>query len=582
MLFSPDRRVPSRLADWIFKAKATLHQGRRGWQNWRNPQIHKWSVGQEFATLVVAAESRTDLWVGATAAEWLLQAGKIHNLRLAIRSIDGIEIPAGGVFSFWQQVGAPTPQRGFVPGRELRQGCIVPTIGGGLCQLSNALYTAALDANLEILERHRHSQVVPGSLAEIDRDATVFWNYLDLRFKATTDVRIEATMDDRQLIVRLRTIKSGIPVDRSLTTNNPIPIASINNCLTCGVTTCFRNVQNSNSSLGRTGFLVDDVWVEFDRYLQSVRTDRDRLYLPLDGHRWRRPNYNWQTDGFDRISSEWPLTLERAYRSRGVTRQGARRQQLSLEFSHKLARRYGQQLTADTTHLTVSQSLLPWLWAEGFLAGRTFDVLMTGLPMADLQQRLDFAYSCHPHSTTLADFRTEPEIINWERAALDRARKLITPHAELASLYPDRTELLNWVLPDRTEGNVHPRPSHLPTLLLPGASLGRKGIYELRAATANLDVHLIIAGANLEGRDFWQDRSISFQPDYLTALSQSDLVVLPAWVEHQPRRILTAVAQGVPAIVSSACGLHDLDGIMTVAMGDMEGLKQAIRSSVAG
>ena len=63
---------------------------------------------------------------------------------------------------------------GFVAGRELREGCMVSSIGGGLCQLSNALYAAALEAGCEIVERHAHSKVVPGSLAERGLDATVF------------------------------------------------------------------------------------------------------------------------------------------------------------------------------------------------------------------------------------------------------------------------------------------------------------------------------------------------------------------------------------------------------------------------
>ncbi len=87
------------------------------------------------------------------------------------------------VFSFWRHVGRPTRGRGFADGRELREGCIVPSVGGGFCQLSNALYAAALDAGCEIVERHAHSRRVPGSMAEAGRDATVFWNYVDLRFR---------------------------------------------------------------------------------------------------------------------------------------------------------------------------------------------------------------------------------------------------------------------------------------------------------------------------------------------------------------------------------------------------------------
>ena len=74
--------------------------------------------------------------------------------------------------------------RGFVKGRELREGCIIPNVGGGLCQVSNALYDAALQAGHEIVERHAHTQVIAGSLAEQGRDATVFWNYVDLRFRS--------------------------------------------------------------------------------------------------------------------------------------------------------------------------------------------------------------------------------------------------------------------------------------------------------------------------------------------------------------------------------------------------------------
>ena len=84
--------------------------------------------------------------------------------------------------------------KGYVDGRELREGCIIPNVGGGLCQISNALYDAALKANFEIIERHAHSQIIAGSLAEQGRDATVFWNYVDLRFRSANAFRIEAKL----------------------------------------------------------------------------------------------------------------------------------------------------------------------------------------------------------------------------------------------------------------------------------------------------------------------------------------------------------------------------------------------------
>jgi glycosyltransferase involved in cell wall biosynthesis len=515
------------------------------------------------------------LWVGATEAEWILQAGKIHNLRLAIRAIDGIEIPAGKIFSFWQQVGKPSASRGFVAGRELRQGCIIPNIGGGLCQLSNALYDAALQANLEIIERYRHSQVIPGSLAEIDRDATVFWNYIDLKFRSTVDFRIEAMMDDNHLIVRFKTAEPINQITQPAV-KHPLAAGKINSCLSCNVTSCFRHQTSDRHLKSRTAYLVDDVWPEFDRYLQTVRTDRDRLYLPIDGQKFRKANYAWNTSGFDSIHQDWLFVGRRANQSRRLAKQGAARQQMLMAQSRTLALNYGKSLTPDITHLVITQNLLPWLWQAGYLGGRTFDVLMTSLPIAQLQTRLDRAYQLHPQSSTLGDFRTPAHLSAWELAAFDRANKIITPHADLAQLWPDRTERLDWVLPSNIQLSPSNHSDQKPTIVLPCSSLGRKGIYELREAITDLDVNLIIAGSNLEDKEFWHGYPVSFEPNYLLALSQADLVVLPAWVEHQPRRILQAVAAGIPMIASTACGLHSLPTVTTIKSGDSHSLKQAI------
>src|SRR6202011_3999459 len=100
--------------------------------------------------------------------------------------------PSGAVFSFWKQIGRASRRRGYVTGRMLQQGCLVPATGGGLCQLSNALYQAALTSNCQITERHAHSRVVPGSAAASGRDATVAWNCVDLRFRVREPLLIEA------------------------------------------------------------------------------------------------------------------------------------------------------------------------------------------------------------------------------------------------------------------------------------------------------------------------------------------------------------------------------------------------------
>lgn len=151
---------------------------------------------------VVISESITPLWTEETLAERQLQLGKVQNLRIAIRSIDGITVSANKIFSFWKQVGQPRRWRGYVVGRELRQGCLIPSVGGGLCQLSNALYDAALKADFKIFERHAHTQSIPGSAVEEGKDATVFWNYVDLRFSHKTDYKISAELTHDELVLR--------------------------------------------------------------------------------------------------------------------------------------------------------------------------------------------------------------------------------------------------------------------------------------------------------------------------------------------------------------------------------------------
>ena len=54
--------------------------------------------------------------------------------------------------------------KGYVIGREIRQGCMIPSIGGGICQLTNALSRVAHSAGMEIVERHSHTRPSGGLL----------------------------------------------------------------------------------------------------------------------------------------------------------------------------------------------------------------------------------------------------------------------------------------------------------------------------------------------------------------------------------------------------------------------------------
>lgn len=224
----------------VFLAKAKVHQIRRGVKNWHEGVlIHP--KGDQLASLPIVAQWQSDLRraENTSARENELLEGKIQNLRVAARALDGVEVPAGAVWSFWRHIGRITRAKGYAEGRELREGCLIPQIGGGLCQLSGAIYNAALEAGLDIVERHAHTNSGVGSLARIGRDATVFWNYVDLRLKARLPWRMEVVVTSTQLQVRIRCAEKlpRGPIQPA----EPSPATPLNSCATCGVGSCFRS-----------------------------------------------------------------------------------------------------------------------------------------------------------------------------------------------------------------------------------------------------------------------------------------------------------------------------------------------------
>ena len=574
---------PTRRRALIFYVKATLLQIDRGAHDFARNEIVRFPVTHRPTNGIIIAESKTRLWSEGAEEEKDLLLGKVHNLRLALRRLHGAEIPAGSVFSFWKQIGRASRWRGYVAGRELREGCIIPTIGGGLCQLSNALYDAALSAGFEIIERHAHTRIIPGSLAEIGRDATVFWNYVDLRFKPSSPIRIEATMDANVLTVRFRSSTGqSVPQYRSKITV-PAASTSLQSCVTCDERGCFRYVEPKETDFTRSAYLLDEYYPEFDNYIRDVRREQDLLAVPLAGKKFRKENYAWSTENFQHVRQSRTVTLLRAYQSRKLASQGPARQQALLAHSERLARSYSRLLTYDITHVTVSQNLLPFLWRDGYLGGRTFDVLMTALPLRRLHERLDQAFALYPESKTLADFRADESLVRAESEALQCARRIITPHSEIAALYDNKVVLLDWTIPSKART---PQPKRVTThpakIVFPASTIGRKGAYELRTAIEGLDVQLITMGAALEGPDFWRGiltEHRSGAEDWLEGVAG---VVLPAFVEHKPRRLLEAVAIGTPVIASQACGLEHTEGVTNVPFGDVDRLREAITRLLRG
>jgi hypothetical protein len=557
----PDRRVPTRRDTVVFNTKAMLLRAQRAARDAvPATATRRHRAGDDLAGAPIRATIISPLWTASGGAkDRALTAGKVQNLRAALRGIDAVVVGADEVFSFWRQVGRPTRRRGFVAGRELREGCMIATIGGGLCQLSNALYEAALDAGLEVVERHRHTRTVPGSRAAEGRDATVFWNYLDLRLRSDMPFRIDARLTADDLVLTIR----GYPATQAEAEPDFFMGLSAHDCLSCGQVTCHRHGPDTAAIATPIPWLVDAPCPEFIVYSQARAGADDPLFLPTRRfgatRAWPRRREENTADGVA-LRRSAALRLARGPRAAALLAADAR-----------IAAAYARRLAPEHDRLVVAQSLLPHLWRRGALQGRRFDVLCDRLPMTRLHATLDAALTRHPDSTTLGDFRAETAIIAAEHEALDAAERLITAHRAVADCFDAaRLTVLDWVvpppLPVRRAGNA---------VLFAGPALARKGAHAMREAMSGLDMTLLAARTAEEAPDFWRGSPVRLlapdeRPEALAG------VVLPAIVEHRPTLALRALAAELPVIATAACGLPPQPGLTLIEADDPAALRAAL------
>jgi len=392
-------------------------------------------------------------------------------------------------------------------------------------------------------------------------DATVAWNYVDLRFRAKADVQIWCELTSDELVVTLRA-PTGSP-------KSPHPLrvvptdAGPRSCDTCGAATCFRHRAQSETRVARA-FLVDERWPEYEALVKETRETGDLLLTPMDGSRWKRPAYAWSDP--DRTAL-WE-TLQSSRRMRAVSEQGAARQTELLARAEGLAKRYGAWLPASVGEVDVYQAILPFLWRDGALGGRPFRVLMTRLPMAEIHRRLDEAVERFPDRKLLGDFRAPDWLVRLEQEALAAAAQIITPHAEIASLFGRRAKLLPWAPAKPAEW----KPG--AAIGFPGPTVARKGAFEVREAARKLDLEVVLGGSELEGSEFWA----GIRTRRGNVLDDVFAVVQPAFLEDRPRTLLSALAAGAPVVASRACGISETNGLSLIEPGDPDGLTKAIQA----
>lgn len=152
------------------------------------------------AFAVETGPSYTHLWGGFATTVVNRSPEQVNNAGRAAMDLDGIVIAPGAVFSFNDHVGARDTGKGYLPAPIINdRGGLSDIPGGGICQLATTIYNAALEAGMEIVERHPHSRSVgyvpPG------RDATILtWRKdLQLRNPHPVPLQLKVAVGDKRL-----------------------------------------------------------------------------------------------------------------------------------------------------------------------------------------------------------------------------------------------------------------------------------------------------------------------------------------------------------------------------------------------
>lgn len=588
---------------------------------------------------VVLASRNSALWTRLDEpGEWVLTAGKVENLRVVARALNGLTVPAGELMSFWAQVGRPSERRGFVVGREVQQGCVLPTIAGGICQVSNALYAAALEAGLEVVERHAHSQRVAGS--EGAPDATLKWRYLDLRLRAPFAWRLEVSLSEHTLHVSILSSdpkalkgRNALPVFTAPPPlSPPLPLGASRSCYSCEEVACDQHKRHHKArqtlSLRAQGGLVMVLgapWPEHERLLiERVRREEGPItLLCLASHAHPRLGRRWGWGELERVLKARPphLTTLKTHPQSALSaslsaRWGALRgenpfkRQLHTEAS--IARALAPLIPLEATTLLCTQELAPALARLSVFGGRRVELLLTRLPLGSLQARLDAhaerSPERSPERASLTDYRAPSELIELEVSALRRANTLSTPHLLVARTTRELLEESS--LGNQTTSNIQQlpwcTPSHLSSSLSPSSRSSSKeetqdkapqnivlfpaSLMSRRGADLLAQVWSMLTPSEREGGELrvmrgQEEADLKARlnaPLFQGEWSRVACVFYPAPVMiTQPRLLLRALQHNIPVITTEAAGLPSQAGLKLIPSDDLSAMKVALMSTLS-
>jgi vancomycin resistance protein YoaR len=153
--------------------------------------------------------------------------GRLNNVQLVAKLIDGTLVKPGGTFSFNDTTGERTAAKGFQEAPVIINGELQNGLGGGICQVSTTVFNAAFEAGLPITARTNHALYIDHY--PLGRDATVNYPDLDLRFVNDSDhwLLVRTFVGSGSLTVNLYGTALNRRVESTtdpLTVTGPVPV----------------------------------------------------------------------------------------------------------------------------------------------------------------------------------------------------------------------------------------------------------------------------------------------------------------------------------------------------------------------
>lgn len=329
--------------------------------------------------------------------------------------------------------------------------------------------------------------------------------------------------------------------------------APVRSCASCGVTDCAMNRRHGviESPAARTAYVMDEVWPEYASMIATALRPGDQLLAPGLFGQPALARYAWPGAARHRATI---ATARRHLAMRRVARAaGGIRQRSYLRHDRAVAQALARSIDYRADHLVVAQAWLPWLDEAGALGGRSFDVVMSRYPMADIHRMLDAVAAEVGVSPTIADFRAAPDLVARETALLARARRIVTPHHDLAARFPERALQLAWHRSPAVRTAGGDRVAFL------GPTITRQRPHAIHAIARTLDRPLIVFGAILADPATWDGVAIERRGMGPGWLDDIGTILHPAAFTAQPRVLLQALAHGIVIHATPQCGLAPAD-----------------------